>query len=188
VFGAPLTGRIDENTPRRADCLYSAAKIAAGNLIDYYRRNHQTSAVVAYLFNHESRRRPPEFFVPTIARALAAGLAGTQVKEGVNTLDFHADWGAAKEYMELVSKVMQLGLNEDLVIATGDTVYAADAVSALFSAHGLDFRDCLDVAAEAGKAEPAPFIADIGKLAAVVGGRPTADFQRLVENIAGVPA
>lgn len=188
VFGASLSGNIDESTPRRADCLYSAAKIAAGNLIDCYRRDHQISAVVAHLFNHESRRRSPDFFVPTIARALAGALAGAQTKEGIKTLDFYADWGSAREYMELVSKAMQIGFNEDLVIATGDTVYAADAVNALFAAHGHNYRDYLEVAVEAAQRGPVPFIVDVGKLAASVGGKPVTGFRRLVEEIAGVPA
>lgn len=188
VFGASLTGNIDESTPRRADCLYSTAKIAASNLIDCYRRDHQISAVVAYLFNHESRRRPSEFFVPTIARALAGGLTGAQTKEVIKTLDFHADWGFAREYMELASKAMQIGLNEDFVVATGDTVYAADAVNELFAAHGHDYRDYLEVAAEAAQGEPAPFHANVEKLVAAVGGKPATGFRRLVEDIAGVPA
>ena len=188
VFGASLSGNIDESSPRRADCLYSVAKIAAGNLIDCYRHDHQIGAVVAYLFNHESRRRSPEFFVPTIARALAAGLAGAQTKEVIKTLDFYADWGCAKEYMELASKAMQIGINEDLVIATGDTVYAADAVNALFAAHDLDYCDFLDVEADAVRGGPPPFNANIGKLAASVGALPVTRFQRLAEDIAGMSA
>jgi GDPmannose 4,6-dehydratase len=142
---------------------------------------------VAYLFNHESRRRPPNFFVPTIARALSGGLAGAKTKEAIETLDFHADWGNAKEYMELVSKAMQIGLNEDLVIATGDTVYAADAVKELFAAHGHDYSDYLEVAAEVTQGKPAPFNADVEKLATCVGSKPLTRFRRLVEDIAGVP-
>ena len=119
---------------------------------------------------------------------MAAGLAGEHSKENIKTLDFHADWGCAKEYMELVSRAMQISLNEDLVIATGSTVYAADAVSELFAAHGLDYRDYLDVAVKAEQDGPVPFSADIGKLASIVGGIPVTGFRRLVEDIAGVPA
>ena len=90
--------------------------------------------------------------------------------------------------MELVSRAMQISLNEDLVIATGSTVYAADAVSELFAAHGLDYRDYLDVAVKAEQDGPVPFSADIGKLASIVGGIPVTGFRRLVEDIAGVPA
>jgi GDPmannose 4,6-dehydratase len=188
VFGASLTGNVDESSPRRADCIYSTAKIAASNLIDCYRRDHQISAVVAFLFNHESRRRPPEFFVPTIARALAAGIAGMQTKEAIKTLDFHADWGCAREYMGLVSRAIKNGLNEDLVIATGETVYAADAINELFAAHGLDYRDYLEVAEEAAPGGAAPFHAIVERLAASVGGKPATGFRRLVEDIAGVTA
>ena len=78
--------------------------------------------------------------------------------------------------MELVSKAMQIGLNEDFVIATGDTVYAADAVNELFAAHGFDYRDYLDVVVKAAQGGPAPFSANVEKLAAAVGGKPVTGF------------
>ena len=111
-----------------------------------------------------------------------------QTKEAIKTLDFHADWGCAREYMGLVSRAIKNGLNEDLVIATGETVYAADAINELFAAHGLDYRDYLEVAEEAAPGGAAPFHAIVERLAASVGGKPATGFRRLVEDIAGVTA
>ena len=185
VFGESLRGNIDENTSQRADCLYSVAKIAAGKLINCYRRDHGVSAVVGFLFNHESTRRPPQFFIPTVARALANGLAGTGVRETLNSLDFYADWGSAREFMQLASEALQLGVNEDLVVASGTTVYAADAVKSLFDAHSLDYRDHLEVATSDGQGGAPPFTANVSKLSALLGSTPGIDFSQLVEDIAG---
>ncbi len=187
VFGDSLSGNIDENTTQQAHCLYSVAKIAAGNLINCYRRDHGVSAVVGFLFNHESSRRPPQFFIPTVARALTHGLAGTGVHEVLNSLDFYADWGSAHEFMQLASEALQLGLNEDLVLASGTTVYAADAVESLFGAHGLDYRDHLKVATIGGQGRPPPFTANVSKLSALLGSTPGSGFSQLVEEIAGLP-
>ncbi len=186
IFGDSLNGIINENTTQRPDCLYSVAKIAAGNLINCYRRDHGVSAVVGLLFNHESTRRPPQYFIPTVARALANGLAGTDGREALNSLDFYADWGSAQEYMQLASEAMQLGLNEDLVVASGTTVYAADAVASLFDAHSLNYRDHLQIATT-GHGGPPPFTADLSKLSALLGRTPNIGFTQLVEEIAGVP-
>jgi hypothetical protein len=121
-----------------------------------------------------------------VARALAKGLAGDGVTEKVNTLDFYADWGSAREFMQLASEALALGLNEDLVFARGTTVYAADAVDRLFKAHALDYRDWLQVIGAPGNSSKPPFTAAIGKLQSLLGHTPVIGFAQLVEDIAGV--
>ena len=185
VFGASLRQKITEQTSKRADCLYSTAKIAAGHLIDCYRRDHNVQAITAHLFNHESPRHQPAYFVPKIARALANGMAAAGDPVVVKSLEFFADFGSAREYMEMSVRAMDLGLDGEYVVATGKTVWVAEAVEALFKSHTLDYKMWLQVPAPGAKPDTIPFIADASKLTDALGYSPQLEFPQLVEEIAG---
>lgn len=137
VFGTPLPGRIDETTPRISADLYSITKNAAHALIDYYRARHSVRASVLYLFNHESVRRPSNYFIPRIAAALNKARSGGGKSE-IHSLDFACDWGDAREYMEIAADIAERGLGEDYVLATGKTWTGLEMVGQLFARHGLD--------------------------------------------------
>jgi GDPmannose 4,6-dehydratase len=184
VFGDCPKHTITESSAKRADCIYSTAKIAAGHLIDCYRRDHGIHAIVAYLFNHESPRRGAAYFVPKIARALANGLAGYGDPLTVDSLAFFADWGSAEEYMDMSMRAMQLGLDGSYIFATGQTVWAAAAVEAAFDRHKLDYRDWLRFPEVKASAGTAPFIADASRLTDALGYVPQRRFSQLVDEIA----
>lgn len=184
VFGDAPQGQIAESTAKRADCLYATAKIAAGHLIDCYRRDHAVQAIVAYLFNHESPRREPAYFVPKIAGALANGLAGSGDPVTVNSLDFFADWGSAEEYMQLAIQAMDSGLDGDFVVATGQTLWAAAAVEAAFRAHELDYKQWLHAPSAGVAPESVPFVADASKLTNALGRQPQQGISDLLEELA----
>jgi GDPmannose 4,6-dehydratase len=184
VFGNSPKHTITEASAKRADCIYSTAKIAAGHLIDCYRRDHGIHAIVAYLFNHESPRRGAAYFVPKIARALANGLAGQGDPVAVKSLDFFADWGSAREYMDMSMRAMQLGLDGDYVFATGQTVWAAAAVEAAFDCHKLDYRDWLRFPEMRAATPAVPFVADASRLTTALGYAPRQSFSQLVDEIA----
>ena len=184
VFGESPQGRISEATTKRADNLYATAKIAAGHLIDCYRRDHAVQAIVAYLFNHESPRRKSAYFVPKIARALANGLAGNGDPVTVNSLDFFADWGSAEEYMQLAKQAMESGLDGDFVVATGQTLWAAAAVDAVFKEHKLDRSQWLHAPEEGVAPESVPFVADASKFTNALGRQPRQGFSDLLEELA----
>ncbi len=185
VFGDLTQQKITEQTAKHADCLYSTAKIAAGHLIDCYRRDQNVQAITAHLFNHESPRHQPAHFVPKIARALANGLAGAGEPVVINSLEFFADFGSAREYMEMSVRAMELGLDGEYVVATGQTVWAAEAVKALFESHTLDYKEWLQVPVPGAKPDAIPFIVDASKLADALGYSPQLKFPQLVEEIAG---
>ncbi len=184
VFGVPLPARVDEASPRSSPCLYSLTKNAAGDLVRYYRRVHGTLASQVFLFNHESDRRPPEFFLPKLARCLGAARRGEPVRETFTTLDFHGDWGSADEYMGIVAALAERAPGEDFVLATGHTVHARQLVERLFSAVGASADG---LAPAPGGLPPTPFQADIGKLRSI-GLEPRVLVEALVEALAAGPS
>ena len=137
VFGDKMPARIDEATPRVSTCLYSISKNAAHALIDYYRAHHSAKANVMYLFNHESSRRQPQYFVPKLVQILADAVSGAGGRTELATLAFHCNWGSAREYMDICIDLMESGLQGDYILAHDVTWFGRDMASALFSRYGL---------------------------------------------------
>lgn len=138
IFGPGLQGVIDEKTPYRGSCLYSVGKVASLELIRYYRSTHGVAAGNLTLFNHDSARRPPEYFLPTVARALAAARRGVTEITEVKTLDFYLDWSSAEELMDIAVDIGEKAPGDDFVLASGITWLGRAAVESLFARYGLD--------------------------------------------------
>ena len=137
VFGTPLAGTIDIDSPKLSTCLYSATKICAANLVEHYRRQHKIHASIGYLFNHDSPRRPGDFFLPRISHILNQAIEGKASLEQLHTLRFFCDWGSAKEFMRFAIKSLTFDEPCDFILATGKTVFAQDLASDLFAKYGL---------------------------------------------------
>jgi GDPmannose 4,6-dehydratase len=180
VFGAPLPARISETTPRQSTCIYSITKNAAHALIDYYRARHGAKASVLYLFNHESPRRAPGYFIPRVAAALNKALSGGGKSE-VYALDFCCDWGDAREFMEIAADIAERALGEDYVLATGKTWTGREIVSQLFARHGLNYADHLIEVAPA-SAGQTPYLASGARLRQKLGRAPTRDILDVLDD------
>ncbi len=164
VFGSPLPDVINEDTPKRNECLYSISKNTAYALIDYYRKLHGVSASVIYLFNHESEMRSADFFIPIVLRCLALSLRDASHVAPVNTLDFYCDWGSADEYMELMIDMVEKAPSEDFVLASGTCTYARDLVKGLFGEFGLDYKRHFKERVPADSTSARPYKVDLTKV------------------------
>lgn len=122
--------------------------------------------------------------MPKIARALANGMAGSGDPVAVKSLDFFADWGSAQEYMEMSIRAMEVGLDGEYIVSTGQTLWAAAAVEDLFDSHGLDYKQWLQAPAITAAPEAVPFFADSSRLTDALSYRPRLGFSELVEEIA----
>lgn len=186
MFGE-LAGRtIDESTPRVSSCIYSITKNAGADLVQYYRAAHGVDAGVVWLFNHESERRPPQFFAKQVVQALARSLADRRHTVTLNSLDFWCDWGHAQEYMALIADHCDALRGHDVVLATGNTVWARDVVTDLFALHGLAVADHIRTAAGHGPLEATRWQADNARLQRLTGTRPAlsgvAVFQEILQS------
>jgi GDPmannose 4,6-dehydratase len=137
VFGTSPPPRIDESTPRVSSCLYSITKNTATDLIQYYRVRHDVWASVGYYFNHDSPRRPDNYFLPRLAARTAAGVSQRGPAPEIVTLDFWCDWGSSYEFMELTADLVQVDHPSDVVVASGQPVHAAALAAELAGAVGI---------------------------------------------------
>ena len=171
IFGPVYPALVTERSRPRSACLYTVAKNASRDLIECYRRDHGTRASVLHLFNHESERRPPGFFMPTLASALKRALADSSFRVEIETLQFHCDWGCAEEYMDIAADIAERALGHDVIIATGRTWSAADLAKEVFARHGLDYRERL-IERATPRQSAKPFRVCVDRLAALLGRVP----------------
>lgn len=172
VFGEAMPARIDENTPKHSTCLYSISKNASQSLIDYYRRHHGAKASIVYLFNHESPRRPPEYFVPKLVSVLASAMNGDARMTQVNTFGFHCNWGDAQEYMGLCVDVMERAIGADYVLAHDVTWFGRDMAVNFFARYGMDVFQFVEERFAAPPVPSSPFNPSNTALERAVGRKP----------------
>jgi len=186
VFGPDFPERVDEQTPKKASCLYTVTKLAAEDLIHYYRRKHQLTAAIVYTFGHESPLRPDDFFIPKLVAVLGSARRGEKTNITFQSLDFYADWGAAPEYMDICVDIAERGLSDDLILASGHNWHGRDFSERLFARFGLDYRDWIVETASFPAARP--FVVDVGALEARLGRRPRENFLDYVAGLAETDA
>jgi GDPmannose 4,6-dehydratase len=106
---------------------YAAAKLYAHKMVGLYREAYKMHASCGILFNHESPRRGLDFVTRKITRGVAKFIF-TKEKFSIGNLDAKRDWGHAKEYVEVMWKMLQKDTPEDYVIGTGETASIRDAI------------------------------------------------------------
>jgi GDPmannose 4,6-dehydratase len=135
--GLPGTAPQSESTPFYPKSPYGAAKIYAYWLTVNYREAYDLFACNGILFNHESPRRGETFVTKKITRAAAAIRKGRQSVLKLGNLDARRDWGYAKEYVEVMWRMLQLDEPRDVVVATGEMRTVREFVDLAFARAGM---------------------------------------------------
>lgn len=177
VFGRAYPSDLDESTPAVSTCLYSLSKIAARDLIRQYRHNHDLLAGYMYLFNHESPLRPPDYFVPKVIDRLRHAVCGERGQTAFSNLDFWCDWGSAEEYMGIAIEMAEAAPAQELMFATGRSVFARDFVKSLFREYGLDSASYIVETGGAAGEQSQPYRVDLTRLRRAVGRVPTVTIE-----------
>lgn len=129
-----------EKTPFYPRSPYGVAKLYAYWITVNYREAYNMFACNGILFNHESPLRGETFVTRKITRAVAKIGLGLQKTVYLGNLDAKRDWGHAKDYVELMWKILQYDKAEDWVIATGVTTSVRDFVKMSFGELGIKLR------------------------------------------------
>ncbi len=126
-----------ERTPFYPRSPYGVAKLYAYWITVNYREAYDMFACNGILFNHESPIRGETFVTRKITRAVARMAFGLQEMLYIGNLDARRDWGHAKDYVELMWKILQHPVAEDWVIATGVTTSVRDFARMAFGELGI---------------------------------------------------
>lgn len=135
----------DENSPFRPRSPYAVAKAAAYWETANYREAYGIYACSGILFNHESPLRPERFVTQKVVSAALRIAEGSRERLQLGNLAIQRDWGWAPEYVEAMWLMLQQQTADDYVIATGQTHSLEEFVEKIFSFHGLDWREYVDI-------------------------------------------
>ena len=121
MFGDILEKKQSETTPFNPRSPYAIAKLFAHFITKNYRESYNIYAVSGILFNHESPLRGEEFVTRNITQGLVRILKGSLNCLELGNIYSKRDWGYAKEYVEVMWKMLQQPKPNDYVISTGET-------------------------------------------------------------------
>ncbi|MCB0820034.1 MAG: GDP-mannose 4,6-dehydratase [Bacteroidetes bacterium] len=129
-----------ESTPFYPRSPYAVAKLYAYWITVNYREAYNMFAVNGILFNHESPNRGETFVTRKITRGVAQIALGMQDKLYMGNIDAKRDWGHAKDYVEVMWRMLQINRPEDFVIATGETRTVREFLQKAFAEVGIVIR------------------------------------------------
>jgi GDPmannose 4,6-dehydratase len=121
MFGDVLEKKQSEKTPINPQSPYAIAKVFGHYSTINYRKAYNIHATSGILFNHESPLRGEEFVTRKITLGLTKIINGDLNYIELGNIYAKRDWGYAKDYVELMWKMLQQKKPEDYVISTGKT-------------------------------------------------------------------
>tara|TARA_Y100000590_G_scaffold450791_1_gene591071 strand:- start:8213 stop:9187 length:975 start_codon:yes stop_codon:yes gene_type:complete len=143
IFGKVEATPQNEDTKFHPRSMYGISKLTAYEITRNYRESYDMFACSGILFNHESPRRGSEFVTRKISIAAAKIKLGLENNIKLGNLDVRRDWGYAKEYVEIMHKMLQLNNPEDFVIGTDTSYSVKDFLQLAFETLDLDYKKYL---------------------------------------------
>ena len=121
MFGDVLEKKQNEKTPFNPQSPYAIAKVLGHYSTINYRESYNLFAVSGILFNHESPFRGEEFVTRKIIIGLINIINQKQKYLELGNIYAKRDWGFAKEYVEIMWRMLQNRKPRDYVVSTGKT-------------------------------------------------------------------
>lgn len=140
LYGLVRTTPQNEATPFYPRSPYAVAKLYAYWITVNYREAYNMFACNGILFNHESPRRGETFVTRKITRAVAKIALGLEDKIHLGNLSARRDWGHASDYVEAMWRILQQGIPDDYVIATGITTEVREFARMAFNEVGIEIE------------------------------------------------
>lgn len=181
MFGAAPPPQ-DESTPFYPRSPYAVSKVAAHWYAVNYREAYGLHIANGILFNHESPRRGGTFVTRKVTRAVGRIKVGLQELVFLGNLDARRDWGFAGDYVEAMWMMLQHGVPDDFVVATGESYSVREFLEEAFGAVDLDWREHVRFDERYLRPTEVDHLeGDASKAEAAFGWRPTTGFRELVK-------
>jgi GDPmannose 4,6-dehydratase len=140
LYGKVLEIPQNEKTPFYPRSPYGVAKLYAYWITVNYREAYNMFACNGILFNHESPLRGETFVTRKITRAVARIAVGLQHELFIGNLDARRDWGHAKDYVDVMWRILQYPHPEDWVVATGISTSVREFINMAFGEIGVQIE------------------------------------------------
>lgn len=137
MYGDVIGKSQNEKTPFNPQSPYAISKLFAHNIAENYRKSYNMFIVSGILFNHESPLRGEEFVTRKIVRGLVDIINNNLDYLELGNLEAKRDWGYAKEYVEIMWKMMQKNKPDTYVVSTGNTYSIKDFINLCINYLGI---------------------------------------------------
>lgn len=117
---------------------YAISKCFSHWIAVNYRESYNMFICCGIMFNHESPRRGNDFVTKKIAQNVAMLKRGKLDHFYLGNLDAKRDWGYAKEYVEVMWRMLQQNRPDDYIISTGEIHSVRDFIEEAFKVAGID--------------------------------------------------
>ena len=143
MFGTSIDddGFQRETTPLNPTSPYGCAKVFAYNITRNYRKAYKLHAVNGILFNHESPRRGSNFVTNKVVKGAVLIKKGKTDKLELGNMDSYRDWGHSKDYVKAMHMIINHGIPDDFVVATGQTHSVREMTEYVFTKLGLNYKE-----------------------------------------------
>lgn len=186
VFGPDSPPPQHERTPFTPRTPYGAGKAYGAMLMRAFREGRGVHASTAFLFNHESARRTPDYVTARVCHAVVRIAAGDRTASPLTlgALDVVRDWGHARDHMDALVRMADADVPDDYVIGTGTGRTVAQFCEAAFARAGLDWRDhVVHDGALLRAGDVKVLIADPSHAAAQLGWHATTPFEAVLDEL-----
>jgi GDPmannose 4,6-dehydratase len=184
IFGHADAAPQSETARRNPRSVYGISKLAAFELMRYYRSRHGLFAASAILYNHESPRRAPHFVTRKISLGVGRIAAGLATEIALGNIEARRDWGHARDYVDAMWRMLQREEPSDYIIGTGELHTVRDFIERAFRRVDLEWRQHVTVDAALVREEPAiPLVANSAKARDELEWTPATSFAALVDEM-----
>ena len=134
-------GTLDENSLMAPVSIYGIAKLAAYNLIKYYRNGHNIFACNSITFNHESERRGEIFVTRKISEHVKNFKQNPRIESLVlGNLEARRDWSHAYDIVRGMVMILQSDIPDDYVMCSGESHSVREFVEKAFKEIDIDIK------------------------------------------------
>jgi GDPmannose 4,6-dehydratase len=184
VFGDTGTTAAHEATPFDPQTRFAVASAAVARSVDAARREHGVFAAAGLMFPHESRFAPRYALAQHIIAAAHAQSLGRGAPLRLGNLDAARDCGWAAEYVDAMTRMLQVPTAADWVVATGTLMTVREIADWAYGYFKLDWRDHVIVDATLdGAGAPRYLRGDPAHAAATLGWRAHTHGRDLIETL-----
>lgn len=135
-----------ETTPMIPVSPYGVSKLSAHLYANHYRRAYKMNIWCGILFNHESPRRGTNFVTGKVAKSVAEIKLGLRDKIQLGTLDTFRDWGHSKDFVKVMSQMLNETEPDDFICCTGITHSVRVLCETAFQRIGInDFSNFVEI-------------------------------------------
>lgn len=179
---AHLSGLIDEDSPVEGRTPYHLSKLAAESAVLEWGRRSGTHAMIVRPFNHTGPGQSTHYFLPSMARQIAA-LPDSGGEIEVGNLDVHKDFIHVHDVIDGYRALLQSGRSQQIYnLAAGRSHLLRDTLQILAQKSGKQVKYV--VSEERYRPEESePYVVDTRKLQDHTGWKPRIGIEELTEQV-----